>query len=213
MMSSGHLKIAVIGIIFLIATVFYWQAALPTNKSDQPVAGSDTSRQKHASEERPSKSESTVSADAKLVNKNENKESENDAKALHVEADAELALALDAINELHPIDVEAPTKQTATPPQPEQYETEETDAHWAFDKESYYINLFSEEESLSGFVLSEAQCKTQQCRLSFLLDNEEQKDEITNRLMEKLMNQSEDIRVSFDLNSRSDEAVLFIEDN
>lgn len=93
---------------------------------------------------------------------------------------------------------------------PEQLEPEEQDSHWAFEKESYYINLFSEEESLSGFVLAETRCEDRQCKLSFLLEDEQQKDAITNKLMEKLMSQSEDLNVAFDLNTPRHEAVLYI---
>lgn len=93
---------------------------------------------------------------------------------------------------------------------PEPLQPEEQGSHWAFEKESYYINLFSEEESLSGFVLAETRCEDRQCKLSFLLEDEQQKDAITNKLMEKLMSQSEDLNVAFDLNTPRHEAVLYI---
>jgi len=92
----------------------------------------------------------------------------------------------------------------------ETIDTKEERHHWAFEKESYYINLFSEEESLAGFVLNEAKCESFQCKLSFLLENEQQKDDITNKLMERLISQAEDIQVSFGLNTPSHEAILYI---
>lgn len=103
------------------------------------------------------------------------------------------------------IDAEIDAERTSQPSEPEAQ-----DAHWAFEKENYYINLFSEEESLSGFVLNEAKCEDFQCKLSFLLDDEQQKDDITNKLMERLISQSEDISVSFGLNTPNHEAILHI---
>lgn len=93
---------------------------------------------------------------------------------------------------------------------PTSNEPEPSNAHWAFEKESYYINLFSEEESLSGFVLNEARCEGQQCTLSFLIDEEQKKDDITNTLMEILVSEARDINVSFDLSAPSHKATLYI---
>lgn len=93
---------------------------------------------------------------------------------------------------------------------PEDIAAEELDAHWAFEKENYYINLFSDVESLAGFVLSEAQCEGNQCKLSFLLEEEKQKDDITNKLLERLLSQSQELSIAFDLNVPSDTAVLYI---
>lgn len=92
----------------------------------------------------------------------------------------------------------------------EEFGTEEPDPHWAFEKENYYINLFSDAESLAGFVLSEAQCENNQCKLSFLLDEEKQKEDITNKLLERLLPESQELSVAFDLNAPSDTAVLYI---
>lgn len=92
----------------------------------------------------------------------------------------------------------------------EEFGTEEPDPHWAFEKENYYINLFSDAESLAGFVLSEAQCENNQCKLSFFLDEEKQKDDITNKLLERLLPESQELSVAFDLNAPSDTAVLYI---
>ena len=93
---------------------------------------------------------------------------------------------------------------------PEEVAAEELDAHWAFEKENYYINLFRDVESLAGFVLSEAQCEGHQCKLSFLLEEEKQKDDITNKLLERLLSESQELGVAFDLNAPSDTAVLYI---
>lgn len=108
-----------------------------------------------------------------------------------------------------PIDTYADTETSAEPAQ-EMIDTEEEHPHWDFEKESYYINLFSEEESLAGFVLNEAKCESRECKLSFFLEDEQQKDDITNKLMEKLLSQAEDIRVSFGFNTPDHEAILYI---
>lgn len=92
----------------------------------------------------------------------------------------------------------------------EEIGTEDPDPHWAFEKENYYINLFSNVESLAGFVLSEAQCENDQCKLSFLLEEEKQKDDITNKLLERLLSESQELSIAFDLNAPNDTAVLFI---
>jgi len=88
---------------------------------------------------------------------------------------------------------------------------QEAEAYSAYEQENYYINMFSEVETLSEFVLAEASCEARKCKLSFLLNDQKQKDEVTNMLVETLLSKSQDPNVAFDLNAPQDKAVLYIE--
>lgn len=201
-------NLAVIGTVFLTVIAFYFKGLLASDTAEKPDQ-STIERQlviDKSNVQKPIQAIDIKDADRPITDLESNKKEEHLIVEIKQSSDTESTNKSEAVN------TNTPDEQLALPPTPEQYDTEEIDAYWAFDKENYYINLFSETESLAGFVLSAAECKSRQCKLSFLLANEEQKDDITNKLMEKLMSQSQDLRVSFDLSSPRDKAVLYIED-
>lgn len=90
------------------------------------------------------------------------------------------------------------------------FETEERDVYWADNAEHYYLALFSETEHLAGYVLSEAECKSSSCKLSFLVSDAQQTDEITNTLIEKLLDENAELSVALAERSRDGKAVIYL---
>lgn len=93
------------------------------------------------------------------------------------------------------------------------YEKDEHElAHDNIVKENQYLDLFSQAENLADFVLSSVHCEAETCQLQFLVQDTEQYYDITNALMEHLLKRKTDIKVSFQNNHISGEAVLKIEE-
>lgn len=201
-MSLPSKKLTLIGITFLVATFIY------LNKTSE--APQDEKNVTHQSKENKNFGKSKINvADADPytpIEKTDKTLPPLEQSASHQKKIAETVL--ESVRPGEPDTNDEIKIDTALMPEPP--EPEEHNSHWAFEKESYYINLFSEDESLSGFVLAETHCEERQCKLSFLLEDEQQRDAITNKLMEKLMSQSEDLNVAFDLNTPRHEAVLYI---
>jgi hypothetical protein len=92
----------------------------------------------------------------------------------------------------------------------EKFTNELHDSLWAVEQEFFYIDFFSSEEELAGFVLSEAKCKSTTCKLSFLVTDQNQSDEITNQLIKKLLNQSPSIDIAIVPSNQSNQLALYV---
>jgi hypothetical protein len=85
------------------------------------------------------------------------------------------------------------------------------DGDLSYSAENHYINMLSQEESLAGYVLAEADCKTSICKISFSVANEEQKDKLANDLIEILLAKNQRFGVSFNYDERPGYADFYLE--
>lgn len=191
-------KTTIIATILFATTFFYFYDA-PDNSQDAKTIESSSTSTKISTPTTPA-----ITRDGDLI-KSSSAASQTQEQA-HLSQTLESHLQSDSYTYDDP---EANTTEEIIA-EPEEIDIEEPDPHWAFEKENYYINLFSNVESLAGFILSEAQCENNQCKLSFLLEEEKQKDDITNKLLERLLSESQELSVAFDINTPSDTAVLYI---
>lgn len=192
-------KYTILGISLLIATLAYFY--YPSNSKDEEIIG----HPQQATNITPTHPNSPVTTNNLITNNEKPHEIKDETRISQISIETQPISELDTHDKTN-----SDSNEEISVLEPNYME--EPNPHWAFEKENYYINLFSEEESLAGFVLSEAQCEGIQCKLSFLLNDENQRDDITNKLVERLMSESQELSVAFDLNTPSGIAVLYISD-
>lgn len=89
--------------------------------------------------------------------------------------------------------------------------TGEDDGNVSYLAENYYISMLAEEERLSVYALSEADCKTDICKITFSVSNDEQKALLLDDLVNSLITKNQNISISFNAGDQPGFADIYLE--
>ena len=70
-----------------------------------------------------------------------------------------------------------------------EFKNEKADGQWSYTTEQEYMELIQSKESLADYVLKEAECRENSCKLSFLISGPEQQEQLAQDLIQTLLDE------------------------
>lgn len=77
------------------------------------------------------------------------------------------------------------------------FATEDVDSTWALETENKIFELFANDEELAHFVLTNAECKTTECKITLNVNSEEQYYRAATALTQALFEQENRVSITF----------------
>lgn len=93
------------------------------------------------------------------------------------------------------------------------FDSEVRDPQWADQQENSYRNLFSETPELSGFALTNSQCKSSQCELTVSIGNLEQSDQLLEKMNRVFANNNKNAVIVVAADAQSGTTKLYISED